>query len=71
MIHLLLVAPHEFTFISFPVKALKIILHDLQSGGESATVTARGDVYDVESDDGVGFFFLFFSGINYYISCQI
>ncbi|KAF8167572.1 armadillo-type protein [Crassisporium funariophilum] len=44
--------PHEFTPVSFPVKALKIILHDLQSGGESATVTAQGDVYDVDSDDG-------------------
>lgn len=51
------VAPHEFTSISFPVKVLKIILHDLQSGGESATISARGDVYDVESDDGVGCFF--------------
>ena len=52
--YLLRIAPHEFTSISFPVKALKIILHALQSGGESATVTARGEVYDIESDDGVG-----------------
>ena len=49
------------------MKALKIILHDLQSGGESATVTARGDVYDVESDDGVGLIPFFFSGINHYL----
>jgi len=54
LIHLLRIAPHEFTSICFPVKALKIILHDLQSGGESATVTAQGDAYDIESDDGVG-----------------
>ena len=62
------IAPHEFTSISFPVKALKIILHDLQSGGESATVTARGDVYDVESDDGVSFFS---PGINYYLMSNL
>ncbi|CAA7265862.1 unnamed protein product [Cyclocybe aegerita] len=44
--------PHEFTAISFPVKALKIILRDVQSGGDAATLTAQGEVYDVESDDG-------------------
>ncbi|KIY50482.1 ARM repeat-containing protein [Fistulina hepatica ATCC 64428] len=44
--------PHEFTSVPFPVKALKIILHDLQIGGESATVNPRGDVFEVESDDG-------------------
>ncbi|PPQ86958.1 hypothetical protein CVT25_009780 [Psilocybe cyanescens] len=44
--------PHEFTAISFPAKALKIILHDIQSGGESATLTAQGEAYDVDSDDG-------------------
>ncbi|KIM47710.1 hypothetical protein M413DRAFT_62252 [Hebeloma cylindrosporum] len=43
--------PHEFTRIPFPVKALKIILHDVHSGGESATFSARG-VADVDSDDG-------------------
>lgn len=48
-------APHEFTAISFPTKALKIILHDVQSGGEAATLTAQGGNYDVDSDDGVGF----------------
>lgn len=41
----------------FPVKALKILVRELQSGGESATVTARGGVVeDLESDDGVGAF---------------
>ncbi|KAH9486456.1 Importin-9 [Psilocybe cubensis] len=44
--------PHEFTAISFPAKALKIILHDIQSGGESATLTAQGGTFDVDSDDG-------------------
>lgn len=48
-------APHEFTQVPFAVKALKIIVHDLQSGGESATITAAGGYkgVDVESDDGV------------------
>ncbi|TEB38615.1 ARM repeat-containing protein [Coprinellus micaceus] len=47
--------PHEFTQIPFAVKALKIIIHDLQSGGESATIAAAGGFknVDVESDDGV------------------
>jgi len=48
-------APHEFTSIPFPVKALKIILHDVQSGGEAATFSAQsgGDAFEIESDDGV------------------
>ncbi|KAJ6609355.1 ARM repeat-containing protein [Mycena sp. CBHHK59/15] len=45
-------SPHEFSSIPFPVKALKLLLHDVQSGGESATITAQGDTYDVDSDDG-------------------
>ncbi|KAF5352862.1 hypothetical protein D9756_006082 [Leucocoprinus leucothites] len=44
--------PHEFTSIPFPVKALKIIIHDLQSGGDSATITAQGNTFEVDSDDG-------------------
>ncbi|TFK26759.1 ARM repeat-containing protein [Coprinopsis marcescibilis] len=46
--------PHEFTRIAFPVKALKIIVHDLLSGGEAATFSAGGPhgAYEVESDDG-------------------
>ncbi|KAG6911255.1 hypothetical protein DXG01_002093 [Tephrocybe rancida] len=47
-------APTEFTKIPFPVKALKLLLHDVQSGGESATMSAQGgaETYDVDSDDG-------------------
>lgn len=48
-------APHEFTAIPFPVKVLKIILHDVHSGGESATFSARGAADNVDSDDGVCF----------------
>ncbi|KAF8899297.1 armadillo-type protein [Infundibulicybe gibba] len=44
--------PHEFTSIPFPVKALKILLRDVHSGGEAATFAAQGDTYDVDSDDG-------------------
>ncbi|EDR15931.1 uncharacterized protein LACBIDRAFT_242896 [Laccaria bicolor S238N-H82] len=45
--------PHEFTSVPFPVKALKIIIHDLQSGGDAATISAQGNtVEDVDSDDG-------------------
>ncbi|PPQ99515.1 hypothetical protein CVT24_005305 [Panaeolus cyanescens] len=45
-------APHEFTSIPFPVKALKLILKDIQSGGEAAVFSAQGDTFDVQSDDG-------------------
>ncbi|KAJ7823248.1 ARM repeat-containing protein [Mycena leptocephala] len=45
-------SPHEFSSIPFPVKALKLLLHDVQSGGESATITAQGESYEVDSDDG-------------------
>ncbi|KAJ7665464.1 ARM repeat-containing protein [Mycena polygramma] len=44
--------PLEFSSIPFPVKALKLLLHDVQSGGESATISAQGETYDVDSDDG-------------------
>lgn len=51
--YLAITAPHEFTSIPFPTKALKIIIHDLQSGGDSATITAQGNTFTFESDDGV------------------
>ncbi|KAK2464757.1 hypothetical protein APHAL10511_003175 [Amanita phalloides] len=45
--------PHEFASVAFPVKALKILVRELQSGGESATIAAGGgNPLDVESDDG-------------------
>ena len=49
-------APHEFTKIPFPVKALKLIVNDLHSNGESATmgtITAQAGSVGAESDDGV------------------
>ncbi|KAI0045675.1 ARM repeat-containing protein [Auriscalpium vulgare] len=46
-------APVEFTSVPFPVKALKLLLHDLQSNGEAATMSANGGLAaDLESDDG-------------------
>jgi hypothetical protein len=44
-------APHEFTSVPFPVKVLKLLVHDLRSGGDSATIPKAE--YDVDSDDGV------------------
>ena len=41
------------------MKALKILLHDLRSGGESAALGGRANEVDLESDDGVN--------INYFI----
>lgn len=51
-------APHEFTRIPFPVKAIKILVHEIQSGGEAASMSAfagTGSVPELESDDGVRF----------------
>ncbi|KZP10073.1 ARM repeat-containing protein, partial [Athelia psychrophila] len=42
--------PHEFTSVPFPVKALKLLVHDLRTNGESATM--NGQTFDVDSDDG-------------------
>ncbi|TFY79832.1 hypothetical protein EWM64_g4180 [Hericium alpestre] len=44
--------PLEFTSIPFPVKALKLLLHDLQTNGEAASMSAPGGLLDVDSDDG-------------------
>ncbi|KAL7284955.1 hypothetical protein ACG7TL_000044 [Trametes sanguinea] len=45
--------PTEFTSVPFPVKALKLLLHELQSGGESATMGFNSaDLADLDSDDG-------------------
>ncbi len=46
--------PTEFTSVPFPVKALKLLLHDLQTGGEAASMGfSAKDFSDVASDDGV------------------
>ena len=44
--------PTEFTSVPFPVKALKIVVRDLLTGGESAAIGAIDDE-EVASDDGV------------------
>ncbi|THH01586.1 hypothetical protein EW145_g6890 [Phellinidium pouzarii] len=47
--------PHEFTQIPFPVKALKLIVNELRSNGESATmdtISAPAGNFDADSDDG-------------------
>ncbi|RDX47886.1 ARM repeat-containing protein [Lentinus brumalis] len=45
--------PTEFTSVPFPVKALKLLLHDLQTGGEAASMGfSAKDFSDVASDDG-------------------
>ncbi|OCH92992.1 ARM repeat-containing protein [Obba rivulosa] len=43
--------PTEWTSVPFPVKALKLMLHDLQSGGEAASM-GLGSSGDADSDDG-------------------
>ncbi|KAI8980578.1 ARM repeat-containing protein [Trametes punicea] len=45
--------PTEFTSVPFPVKALKLLLRELQSGGEAASMGFNAaDVAEVDSDDG-------------------
>ncbi len=56
--HYVHIAPHEFASVPFHVKALKLLVRELQLGGESATITARGGAAeDLDSDDGVSSFF--------------
>ncbi|THH14476.1 hypothetical protein EW146_g5852 [Bondarzewia mesenterica] len=45
-------APHQFTSIPFHLKALKLLLHELVSNGEAATMFAAGGMLEVPSDDG-------------------
>jgi hypothetical protein len=47
------VEPPQFTRVTFPVKALKLLLHELQSNGDAATLGARTAPVDAESDDSV------------------
>ncbi|OSX67203.1 hypothetical protein POSPLADRAFT_1063974 [Postia placenta MAD-698-R-SB12] len=44
--------PTEFTIVPFPVKALKLLLHDLQADGEAASKGLGKVASDVGSDDG-------------------
>jgi hypothetical protein len=53
-LHYVLSVPHEFTSVPFPVKALKILTHDLQAHGDSAIITSQGNGFnEVDSDDDV------------------
>jgi hypothetical protein len=45
-------APHQFSMIPFPVKALKLLLNELHSDGDAAAITAQ-DAAGIDSDDGV------------------
>jgi hypothetical protein len=47
------VEPPQFTRVTFPVKALKLLLHDLQTNGDAATMAARTAPIDAASDDSV------------------
>ena len=44
--------PEEWTMVPFPVKALKILIHELRSGGEPSGIKSS-DLVDSKSEDGV------------------
>lgn len=44
--------PPQFTRVPFPVKALKLLLHELQANGEAASIAAPTAPLDTGSDDG-------------------
>lgn len=44
-------APVEFTRVPFPVKALKLLVHELQAGGEAAAAGLNAS--DLPDDDEV------------------
>ncbi|KAF9235123.1 ARM repeat-containing protein [Melanogaster broomeanus] len=43
--------PHEFTSVTFPVKALKLLVHDLRSKGESASFPGGEPFVDSDDED--------------------
>jgi hypothetical protein len=45
--------PPQFTRVQFPVKALKLLLHELQTNGEAATLAAPTAPINTGDDDGV------------------
>jgi hypothetical protein len=46
------VVPPEFTRVPFPVKALKLLLHELQPSGEAPSLAVPSAPLDTQSDDG-------------------
>jgi importin-9 len=46
------VEPPQFTRVPFPVKALKLLLHELQTNGEAASMAAPTAPLDAGFDDG-------------------
>ncbi|KAI9459661.1 ARM repeat-containing protein [Lactarius psammicola] len=46
------IEPPQFTRVAFPVKALKLLLHELQPSGEAASLAAPRAPLDAQSDDG-------------------
>ena len=44
--------PPQFTRVPFPVKALKLLLHELQTNGEAASIAAPTAPLAADSDDG-------------------
>ena len=56
-------APHEFTQIMFPLKALKLLINDLRSSGETGRGLPHSGVVEADSEDGVSSHPLFRSHI--------
>lgn len=46
------VEPPQFTRVAFPVKALKLLLHELQPGGEATSLATPHVPLDAQFDDG-------------------
>ncbi|KAG9313899.1 armadillo-type protein [Chiua virens] len=44
-------APHEFTSVTFPVKALKLLIHDLRSKAESVSFPGGEGLVDSDDED--------------------
>ena len=45
--------PPQFTRVPFPVKALKLLLHELEPTGEAASLSAPTAPLNTQFDDGV------------------
>lgn len=46
------IGPHEFTSVTFPVKVLKLLVHDLRSKSESVSFPGGEGFVDSDDEDG-------------------
>jgi hypothetical protein len=62
--------PPQFTRVAFPVKAIKLLLHELEPTGEAASLAAPRAPLDAQFDDGVSFTYSLFPRGDLFVFTQ-